>query len=308
MAKGEPVQVTASVADPVVRRLSRPLEDPEPTPVAPVDPVVGPAVDPADPEPTQAEEPPEAAESYGQSEVQSAVQSAEEVVAEVAQDIELAGDEEEEVKEGEEEEVEEETERLMGLEAMQFVRRDPTPPPSSCSQRSGDFGELPICEIQDEILKQVKENRVTTIIGGTGCGKSTQVPQFIIRDAAARQEPCSVMVTQPRRLAATSLARRCAEELGLTMGVEVGYRIRGETVPGEHLSFATAGYLLSWLMVDPDGVKSMTHLILDEAHIRSTDMELLLLMMRLVMRINSHLRVILMSVTGTPWHPFSSCC
>ena len=144
---------------------------------------------------------------------------------------------------------------------------------------------------------QVAENRVVTIIGGTGCGKSTQVPQFLIRNAAAKQEPCNVMVTQPRRLAATSLAKRTAEELGLTMGVEVGYRIRGETVPGDHLSFVTAGYLLSWLTANPQSVKSMTHLILDEAHIRSADMELLLLMMRLIMRINSHLRVLLMSAT-----------
>ena len=88
-----------------------------------------------------------------------------------------------------------------------------------------------------------------------------------------------------------------SKELGLTLGVDVGYRIRGETVPGEHLSFATAGYLLSWLTADPNGVKSMTHLILDEAHIRGADMELLLLLVRLVMRINDHLRVILMSAT-----------
>eukprot|EP00438_Fugacium_kawagutii_P034236 Skav225929 [mRNA] locus=scaffold1500:320408:340491:- [translate_table: standard] len=160
----------------------------------------------------------------------------------------------------------------MGLEAFQTIIREPTVPPAFCSE-SPDRPELPICDMREEVLKQVADNRVVIIIGGTGCGKSTQVPQFIIRDSAAKQLPCNVMVTQPRRLAATSLARRVADELGFSMGVEVGYRIRGETV------------------------KSMTHLILDEAHIRSADMELLLLMMRLVMRINSHLRVILMSAT-----------
>lgn len=82
----------------------------------------------------------------------------------------------------------------------------------------------------------------------------SQVPQFIIRDSAAKQLPCNVMVTQPRRLAATSLARRVADELGFSMGVEVGYRIRGETVPGDHLSFVTAGYLLSWLTANPESV------------------------------------------------------
>ena len=198
--------------------------------------------------------------------------------------------------EDEEDEEDEGVDRMMGLEAFQMVPREPTPPPASCSEGQ-DRDELPICEMKDEILKQVAENRVVTIIGGTGCGKSTQVPQFIIREAAAKQLPCNIMVTQPRRLAATSLARRVAEELGLTMGGEGGYRIRGETVPGDHLSFVTAGYLLSWLTANPDSAKSMTHLILDEAHIRSADMELLLLMMRLVMRINSHLRVILMSAT-----------
>ena len=137
--------------------------------------------------------------------------------------------------EDEEDEEDEGVDRMMGLEAFQMVPREPTPPPASCSEGQ-DRDELPICEMKDEILKQVAENRVVTIIGGTGCGKSTQVPQFIIREAAVKQLPCNIMVTQPRRLAATSLARRVAEELGLSMGVEVGYRIRGETVPGEHLS------------------------------------------------------------------------
>ncbi|CAK9029155.1 unnamed protein product [Durusdinium trenchii] len=208
-----------------------------------------------------------------------------------------AGDSESSEDEEDEDEDEDGLERIMGLEALQSVGREPTPPPASCSQRSEEFPNLPICEMEQEVLKQVREHRVVTIIGGTGCGKSTQVPQFIVRDAAAKQEPCNILVTQPRRLAATSLARRCAEELGLSMGVEVGYRIRGETVPGDHLSFATAGYLLSWLTAAPEGVQSMTHLILDEAHIRSADMELLLLMIRLFLRINDRLRVILMSAT-----------
>ena len=269
-------------------------------PVAGKKPVIEPVVDdPADGPRTMPAEPAseagEVVESVASSEDDFNDQPVGESLSDEAQSS-TEDELEEPVEWEEEDEEDEDVDRIMGLEAFQIAQKEPTPPPAFCSEGQ-DHDELPISEKKDEILKQIAENRVVTIIGGTGCGKSTQVPQFIIREAAAKQLPCNIMVTQPRRLAATSLARRVAEELGLSMGVEVGYRIRGETVPGDHLSFVTAGYLLSWLTANPESVKSMTHLILDEAHIRSADMELLILMMRLVMRINSHLRVILMSAT-----------
>ncbi|CAK0821019.1 unnamed protein product, partial [Prorocentrum cordatum] len=134
-------------------------------------------------------------------------------------------------------------------------------------------------------------------MGGTGCGKSTQLPQYILDDCAARGQTASVMVTQPRRMAAVTLARRIARERGEAEGTEVGWRIRGDVKPGRQLTFATAGYLLSWFTVDPSVFGSLTHIILDEAHERTADMDLLILVVRTLMRFYPRPRVVIMSAT-----------
>ena len=78
----------------------------------------------------------------------------------------------------------------------------------------------------------IRAAAVVVVEGETGCGKTTQVPQFILEDAAARNEPCSIICTQPRRIAATSLARRVASERGERVGERggmVGYQVRLES-------------------------------------------------------------------------------
>lgn len=164
------------------------------------------------------------------------------------------------------------------------------------SERPSSDG-LPIHEHREEIKVAMQSQRVTVLVGGTGCGKSTQMPQYILEDAAAQGKVANVMVTQPRRMAAVTLARRVARERGEKVGTEVGWRIRGDTNPGRQLSFATAGYLLSWFTVDPSVFGDLTHIVLDEAHERTAEMELLILLVRLLMRFYPGPQLVLMSAT-----------
>jgi HrpA-like RNA helicase len=156
---------------------------------------------------------------------------------------------------------------------------------------------LPVDDMLDEIRKAVETRRVNVIVGGTGCGKSTRVSQYILDEAESMGVTANVLVTQPRRMAAVSLARRVADERGERVGEEIGYRIRGDSMPGRQLSFVTAGYLLSWFTVEPSLFASVTHIILDEAHERDAQFELLILLVRLLMRIYKGPRIILMSAT-----------
>lgn len=74
-------------------------------------------------------------------------------------------------------------------------------------------------------MSLIKTNRVVIIEGPTGCGKSTQVPQFILDDCKENNEYCNIVVTQPRRIAAISLARRVCDERGWTVGDVCGYQV-----------------------------------------------------------------------------------
>ena len=80
-----------------------------------------------------------------------------------------------------------------------------------------------------ELIQKVKENQVVLLSGETGCGKTTQVPQFILDDAWQQGQPCRVLCTQPRRISAISVADRIASERGETVGDSVGYTIRLES-------------------------------------------------------------------------------
>ena len=78
-------------------------------------------------------------------------------------------------------------------------------------------------------MNLVSTNQVVVLTGETGCGKTTQVPQFILDDAAVSKTPCWIICTQPRRVAATSVAERVAAEWGETIGNTVGYNVRLES-------------------------------------------------------------------------------
>ncbi|CAE7315781.1 spn-E [Symbiodinium natans] len=156
---------------------------------------------------------------------------------------------------------------------------------------------LPIDEFRDRILQHIRENRVTHIQGETGCGKSTRLPQFILEDAKERGEEIRMVVTQPRRMAAVTLAKRVASVLGEEIGQgTVGYRISGDTINGK-LCFVTVGYLLQRLVNNPEDYQRYTHVVLDEVHERGVDADLLSLVIKLLMHCCPTVKLVVMSAT-----------
>ena len=162
---------------------------------------------------------------------------------------------------------------------------------------------LPAWSKRAELLEAVRANQVVIVAGETGCGKTTQLPQFILDDAIARNEGgrCSLICTQPRRISATSVASRVAQERGEKLGAKgttVGYKIRLESVASEstRILFVTTGVLLRRLAEDPL-LAGVSHVIVDEVHERSLDSDFLLVLLRDVLPHRPTLRVVLMSAT-----------
>ncbi|CAA7396407.1 unnamed protein product [Spirodela intermedia] len=169
---------------------------------------------------------------------------------------------------------------------------------------------LPILEFEDKILETVAQNSVVVIIGETGSGKSTQLSQILHRRGYTRKG--IIAVTQPRRVAAVSVARRVAQELGVRLGDEVGYTIRFEDRTSENtrIKYLTDGCLLRESLSCMD-LSKYSVIILDEAHERSLNTDILLgLMKRLVKLRSSNLKVLITSATldGVKVSKFFSSC
>ncbi|GAA5907222.1 uncharacterized protein JCM6883_006182 [Sporobolomyces salmoneus] len=134
--------------------------------------------------------------------------------------------------------------------------------------------ELPVWEGKEEILKQVQENDTVVVLGETGSGKTTQIPQFLMRSSVPCEAP-RIVCTQPRRVAATSLASRVSAEVGCPLGTLVGYTVRFDDRSSNktRLKYATDGALLAEMLGDKD-LENYDVVVLDEAHERSlrTDM------------------------------------
>lgn len=163
---------------------------------------------------------------------------------------------------------------------------------------------LPIWNFKDELLDAITDNQVVIICGETGCGKSTQVPAFILEHELSSGRPCKVYCTEPRRISAISLARRVSEELGEKKGDVgtfrslVGFSIRLESkiTPQTRLVYATTGIVMR-MLEGSDDLGDITHLVLDEVHERSIDSDFLLIVLRKLLEKRSDLKVVLMSAT-----------
>ncbi|KAF1957258.1 P-loop containing nucleoside triphosphate hydrolase protein [Byssothecium circinans] len=168
--------------------------------------------------------------------------------------------------------------------------------------------ELPINHYRTEILDMVSESPFSVVVGSTGSGKTTQVPQMFLEAAARAGEgaSCNVICTQPRRIAATSVARRVADERAENLSESVGYIVRHNSAPPREdgsILFCTSGILLQQLQHDPDAVFDTTsHILLDEVHERDITLDFLLVVLKkaLKQRVAANKsvpRVVLMSAT-----------
>ncbi|XP_025000689.1 3'-5' RNA helicase YTHDC2 isoform X2 [Gallus gallus] len=156
---------------------------------------------------------------------------------------------------------------------------------------------LPVFEKKEEIVKIIKENKVVLIVGETGSGKTTQIPQFLLDDCYENGVPCRIFCTQPRRLAVIAVAERVAAERREKVGQTVGYQIRLESrvSPRTLLTFCTNGILLRTLMAGDSALSTVTHVIVDEVHERDRFSDFLLIKLRDILQNQTNLKLIISS-------------
>jgi len=157
--------------------------------------------------------------------------------------------------------------------------------------------QLPCYEGRQDCIDLVKNNQCSVLIGETGSGKTTQVPQFLL-SCGLIQEGTAVAVTQPRRVAAMSVAARVAQEMDVELGAECGYLIRFEDVTSDKtkIKYMTDGMLLRECMTDPE-LRRYSVVILDEAHERTLSTDILFGLIKQVLVKRPELRCLVMSAT-----------
>ncbi|KAK0548088.1 hypothetical protein OC846_004607 [Tilletia horrida] len=176
---------------------------------------------------------------------------------------------------------------------------------------------LPVTKQANDVLVKVELNQVTICMAATGSGKTTQVPQILFDDHIMRGEgaKCNIVCTQPRRIAAISVAQRVARERGEPVGQTVGYQVRfenREAQPNGSINFCTTGVFLRRLQSslgdgaeDHTWLDTITHVVVDEVHERDVETDLLLVVIRRVLADRkrmgkSEIKLVLMSATIDP--------
>ncbi|CAD8179386.1 unnamed protein product [Paramecium pentaurelia] len=154
--------------------------------------------------------------------------------------------------------------------------------------------QLPIFQFREKIIKSIRENQVIIIAGETGCGKTTQIPQYIYEN----DPNVKIAVTQPRRVAAMTLAERCSLEKQTKLGQLIGYNVRFDdcTSKDTQITFLTDGMLIREFIIDQQ-LKRYDVIIIDEAHERTVQSDLLLGLLKNLCRKRKQLKVIMMSAT-----------
>jgi pre-mRNA-splicing factor ATP-dependent RNA helicase DHX15/PRP43 len=164
--------------------------------------------------------------------------------------------------------------------------------------------ELPVWRHKMEFLELFHSNQTIVLVGETGSGKTTQIPQLILYELHSHAKlngaaaPKMVVCTQPRRVAAMSVSKRVSEEMDVVLGEEVGYSIRFEECSGPKtmLKYMTDGMLLREVVSDPQ-LENYACIILDEAHERTVATDILLGLIKDVSKSHSRLKLIIMSAT-----------
>ncbi|KAL6974547.1 RNA helicase [Sarracenia purpurea var. burkii] len=155
---------------------------------------------------------------------------------------------------------------------------------------------LPIFKLKNELVQAVHDNQVLVVIGETGSGKTTQVTQYLAE--AGYTTKGKIGCTQPRRVAAMSVAKRVAEEFGCRLGEEVGYAIRFEdcTGPDTVIKYMTDGMLLREILID-ENLSQYSVVMLDEAHERTIHTDVLFGLLKQLVKRRPDLRLIVTSAT-----------
>lgn len=168
--------------------------------------------------------------------------------------------------------------------------------------------ELPMNQYRAKVLGLINSHQYSIIVGATGSGKTTQVPQILLEEAIVNgsASACNIICTQPRRIAATSVARRVAQERAENLQETVGYQVRFDArLPSNRgsITFCTTGILMQQLQHAPDEImNSVSHLIVDEVHERSADVDFLLVTLKRIIKMRTikglpSPKVVLMSAT-----------
>ncbi|KAJ2715721.1 DEAH-box ATP-dependent RNA helicase prp22 [Coemansia spiralis] len=155
---------------------------------------------------------------------------------------------------------------------------------------------LPVFKLRNLFIEAVHKHQFLVAVGDTGSGKTTQLTQYLYEEGFARRG--RIGCTQPRRVAATSVAKRVAEEVGCRLGAEVGYTIRYEdcTSPETRIKYCTDGMLIREILMDAD-LRRYSVIMLDEAHERSLNTDVLFGLLKETCRKRPDLKVIVTSAT-----------
>ncbi|XP_037756977.2 ATP-dependent RNA helicase TDRD9 [Chelonia mydas] len=198
-----------------------------------------------------------------------------------------------------------EAQELDKCDSVHFGPATPTPVPCESHDvtcipvTNYKYPDLPITRCKEEVVSLIESSSVVIVHGATGSGKSTQLPQYILDYYTQRSTYCNIVVTQPRKIGASSIARWISRERSWALGGFVGYQVGLEKVATKdtRLIYMTTGVLLQKIV----GAKSLaefTHIFIDEVHERTEEMDFLLLVVRKLLRTNSRfVKVILMSAT-----------
>ncbi|BGO98493.1 hypothetical protein NBRC10513v2_002888 [Rhodotorula toruloides] len=163
---------------------------------------------------------------------------------------------------------------------------------------------LPIAAYRSSIMTAIDDSQCIVLCGETGCGKSTQIPSFILEHNMRLGRDVKVYCTEPRRISAISLAQRVSQELGEppnacgSRNSYVGYSIRLDSAvsASTRIVYATTGIVLR-MLEGSESLSDVTHIIIDEVHERSIDSDFLLIVLREILKVRKDLKVILMSAT-----------
>ncbi|CAH0043595.1 unnamed protein product [Clonostachys solani] len=155
---------------------------------------------------------------------------------------------------------------------------------------------LPVYAFRSQVIQAVKDNQVLIVVGETGSGKTTQLTQYLAESGFANDG--MIGCTQPRRVAAVSVAERVAEEVGCKVGEEVGYSVRfmDRTSPATRIKYMTDGMLQREILMDPD-INRYSVIMLDEAHERTIATDVLFALLKKALKRRPDLRVIVTSAT-----------